>query len=183
MYRNPLIIRLKVLVVSVTDGDTVKVKVKKNSDPIKIRLHGIDAPEMDQDYGPESKEALEKMVLNKVVYLDIVGVDRFGRQVGILHRKTQRNSFNKLLVELGMAYNWPTYGRVYGGHNAEERARSKRIGIWTRFGGEVRPWMHRHGSNETPIEYTKRKIEETEQAKAEREAAIDAALKTLLRTK
>ena len=113
MYRNPLILRLKVKVVSVTDGDTVKVIVKKNGKPLKIRLHGLDAPELDQEYGPESKIALEKMVLNKVVYVDILCVDRYGRQVGILHRKTQRNSFNKLLIELGFAYDWPKYGRVW----------------------------------------------------------------------
>ena len=179
MYRNPLILRLTVRVVEVTDGDTVRVITRKNGTPFKVRLHGIDAPELDQPYGEEAKGALEKMVLGKVVYVDVLRVDRYGRQVGILHRKTQRNSFNKLMVELGFAYDWPKYGRVWGGHNAQARARAKRLNLWANFGGGVRPWSHRHGGTETPIEFTKRKIEEVEGEKAKRkiiEARVEAEL-------
>ena len=153
MCGDNLTIRLPVLVVAVSDGDTVQATTRRKGDPFKIRLHGIDAPELDQEYGKESKEALEKMVLDKVVTVDIVGVDRYRRQVGILHKGKPRHSFNKLMVELGFAYNFRTYGMLWGGHNAQRRARSKRIGIWQRFGGEVRPWSHRHGGTMTPIEY------------------------------
>ena len=140
-------------------------------------MHGIDAPELSQLYGPESKYTLAKMVLGKVILVDILCLDRYGRQVGILHKGNPRNSFNKLMVELGFAYNWPTYGMLMGGHNAQRRARSKRIGIWTRFGGEVRPWSHRHGGTQTPIEFVQAKIEDVEQAKAETEARIAAVLR------
>ena len=179
MRCNALVLILKVLVADVIDGDTVKVAIRKGATPMKIRLHGIDAPELDQDFGPESKGVLEKMVLGKTVMLDIVGVDRFGRQVGILYRKSPKNSFNKLLVELGMAYNWPRYGMLDGGNNAQVRARKKRDGIWQRFGGEVRPWSHRHGGTQTPIEYTKAKLEQAEREKAEREAKVEKALALL----
>lgn len=179
MYRNPLTLRLKVLVVDVTDGDTVKVIVKEGGTSFKIRLHGIDAPELDQEYGPESKEALSKMVLGRVILVDILCVDRYRRQVGILHKGKPRKSFNKLKVELGFAYNWPKYGMLWGGHNAQRIARKKRLNLWSQFGGEVRPWSHRHGGTETPIEFKKRKIRETEQAKAKREARIKAALEAM----
>ena len=121
--RGALTLRVRVKVVAVTDGDTVKVITKKGGTPLNVRLHGIDAPELDQEYGEESKEALTKMVEGKIIFVDIVGVDRFGRQIGILHKGKPRNSFNKLLIELGFAYDWPTYGRVWGGHNAQKRAR------------------------------------------------------------
>ena len=99
------------------------------------------------------------MNLGKVLYLDIRCVDRYGRQVGVLHKGKPRNSFHKLMVELGFAYNWPKYGMLWGGYNAQNRARQLRVGIWQRFGGEVRPWSHRHGSDQTPMEYMHAKAE------------------------
>ncbi len=172
-------LRLKIKVTSVSDGDTVKAIAKKGEEPFKIRLHGIDAPELGQDYGQESKDALAALVEGKIIYVDIVDVDCYGRQVGILHAGNSRQSVNKALVELGLAYNWPKYGMLWGGHNAQKRARSKRIGLWQRFGGEVRPWSHRHGGTQTPIEFTKAKLEAEDKAKAEREAKIEAALALL----
>ena len=70
---------------------------------------------------------------------ECVCVDYYDRLVGILHDGNWRNSINKQLVEAGLAYILRTYGLLYNGTNAEKRARSKRIGIWRRHGGEVRP--------------------------------------------
>ena len=92
--------------------------------------------------------------------------DRYGRRVGILHDDNWRNSINKEMVEQGLAYNWPKYGMLYGGNNAQIRARKRRVGIWERFGGDVRPWSHRRGGTETPIEFAKAKAEAEAKAKA-----------------
>jgi micrococcal nuclease len=43
-------------VVSVADGDTFTMLVKKEQ--IRIRLHGIDCPEKSQDFGNVAKEFL-----------------------------------------------------------------------------------------------------------------------------
>ena len=176
---NTPALRLRIKVTEVVDGDTVRAISKKGEEPFKIRLHGIDAPELDQLYGEESRDLLAALVEGKVIFVDIVDVDYYGRQVGILHAGNPRQSVNKLMVELGLAYNWPKYGRLWGGHNAQKRARSKRIGLWQRFGGEVRPWSHRHGGTQTPIEYTKAKLEAGDKAKAEPEAKVEAALALL----
>ena len=95
------------------------------------------------------------MLAGRNILVDILCVDRYRRQVGVLHQGNPRRSFNKEMAEAGLAYNWPKYGMLWGGHNAQKRARSKRVGIWARFGGEIRPWSHRHGGTQTPIEYTK----------------------------
>ena len=141
------------------DGDTLKAIAKKGEEPFKIRLHGIDAPELDQEYGKESRDLLAALVEGKVVFVDIVDVDCYGRQVGILHPGNPRESVNKALVEVGLAYYWPKYGMLRGGCNAQKRGRRLRVGIWQRFGGEVRPWSHRHGSDQTPMEYMQAKNE------------------------
>ena len=176
---NTPALRLQVGVVAVTDGDTALVVPKGEKEPFKVRLHGIDAPELDQEYGEESKEALARMIEGKVIFVDIVDVDRYDRQVGVLHEGNPRRSVNKAMIELGMAYNWNTYGMLWGGNNAQVRARKKRVGIWARFGGEVRPWSHRHGGTQTPIQFTKAKLEAEEKAKAAVEARVKKALALL----
>ena len=47
-------------VVSVTDGDTIKV-LTKNKTLYKIRLNGIDAPEKSQAFGKKSKANLSQI--------------------------------------------------------------------------------------------------------------------------
>ena len=170
MRANSLTLRLPVEIVAVTDGDTIRVIPKGGSTPFKVRLHGIDAPEIDQEFGVESRDKLAALLNGKSIFVDILCVDRYGRQVGVLHGGNPRQSFNKEMVELGMAYNFPFYGMLWGGNNAQVRARKARVGIWARFGGEVRPWSHRRGGMETPIEFAKAKAEAEAAAKAKARA-------------
>ena len=90
--------------------------------------------------------------------------DFYGRRVGVLYERTWKWSINKEMIERGLAYNWPSYGMLYGGDRAQRRARAKRIGLWERFGGEVRPWSHRHGGTQTPLEFMEEK-ERTKKSK------------------
>ena len=48
----------------VVDGDTIVL-----DDKTSVRLLLIDAPELDQCFGPEAKEALQKLVLGQTVRL------------------------------------------------------------------------------------------------------------------
>ncbi len=52
-------------VVSVSDGDTLRVLV--DDQQIKIRLSGIDAPESDQPFGQASKRYLAEAVAGQTV--------------------------------------------------------------------------------------------------------------------
>ena len=177
---DPSYFETQAWVVSVTDGDTVHVIPEGEAEPIKVRLAGIDAPETDQQYGSESTALLERLALGKTLTLAIICTNRnpgcpggeacrctdlYGRRVGILYEGTWRKSINKELVEQGLAYNWPSYGMLYGGNRAQRRAKSQRIGIWQRHGGEVRPWTHRHGGTQTPMEYMEAKEEEESKGK------------------
>ncbi len=58
------------IVTAVTDGDTVKIEYQNKT--IKVRLAGIDTPELRQEFGPESKKALEDKVLNKMSILMVI---------------------------------------------------------------------------------------------------------------
>ena len=165
---DPSYFEIQVWVVSVTDGDTIHVVPEGETEPMKVRLAGIDAPEKDQPYGTESTALLESLALGKQLTLAVICTNRnpgcpggdecectdfYGRRVGVLYESTWRHSINKELVEHGLAYNWRSYGMLYGGNRAQRRDREKRIGVWQRHGGEVRPWSHRHGGTQTPLEY------------------------------
>ena len=69
-------------VVRVTDGDTIVLKPDaKGEKPVKIRLHGIDAPERCQTGGDESREALSARVLNQRVKATTHATDDYKRTV------------------------------------------------------------------------------------------------------
>ena len=47
-------------VIRVSDGDTILIQ--SGSQKIRVRMYGIDAPELKQKYGEESKKYLEKRI-------------------------------------------------------------------------------------------------------------------------
>lgn len=69
---------------TITDGDTIKI------DKVKIRLHGIDAPELNQSCkkagrsyqcGSESKKFLINLIGNDEVTCKVLDTDRYKRLV------------------------------------------------------------------------------------------------------
>ena len=50
-------------VVKVSDGDSFFMK--QNGKKIRVRMYGIDAPELKQKHGKESKKYLEELILGK----------------------------------------------------------------------------------------------------------------------
>jgi endonuclease YncB( thermonuclease family) len=67
-------------VVGVKDGDTLAV-LTAQKEQVKIRLHGIDAPESGQDYGSRAKQAASEPAFGKQVTIKEVDTDRYGRTV------------------------------------------------------------------------------------------------------
>lgn len=72
---------LQGLVVGVSDGDSLTL-LDAEKRQYKIRLQGIDAPEMKQAFGQKSKESLSKLVFNKTIKIHWSKKDQFGRTVG-----------------------------------------------------------------------------------------------------
>ena len=67
-------------VVGVHDGDTITL-LDAERRRHKIRLDGIDAPELGQPFGRASKQRLAGLVFNREAVAECSKVDRFGRQV------------------------------------------------------------------------------------------------------
>ena len=77
------------IVQKVADGDTVTL-VTRDDAKLRVRLYGIDAPEVRHDgtpgqpFGEEAKRALAAKVLRKDVTLTIQDRDQYKRVVGIV---------------------------------------------------------------------------------------------------
>ena len=65
----------------VSDGDSLWVQVD-NARPLEVRLRDIDAPELCQAWGPEARKALQELVLQKRVSVQLFGKDAYGRAIG-----------------------------------------------------------------------------------------------------
>ena len=133
-----------VRVIRVIDGDSLVV-LKRVGCPVsfEVRLHGLDAPEINQEFGEESWNYLNRITLNGEFFLTtVVDADMYGRVVGVLYKSDPRRSVNLDMITTGFAYDWPQYGVLQGGKEAENIARSAKIGVWQRDKAE-RPWHFR----------------------------------------
>ena len=129
----------------VIDGDSLEVAMGREI--FEVRLFGIDAPELAQPYGPESGDALRRMLGRQTFWLEEQDVDQYGRIVALLYHRDRncRSSVNLRMVREGYAYAFTRYGGAeLGFHQAEADARQGRRGVWreSRRGGE-RPWDYR----------------------------------------
>jgi micrococcal nuclease len=94
-------------VVSVSDGDTIKVL--KDGQQVKIRLAAIDCPEKKQPYGQKAKQFTADMVAGKVVKIWEIDTDRYGRIVGFVFIGDK--NLNKELLRAGLAWHYKQYSR------------------------------------------------------------------------
>jgi endonuclease YncB( thermonuclease family) len=69
-------------VIGVADGDTITVL--RDKEQVRIRLYGIDCPERYQAFSKKAKQFTSEMVFGKVVEVEPVDVDRYGRTVALV---------------------------------------------------------------------------------------------------
>ena len=118
-----------------------------------MRLYAIDAPEAEQEGGPEAADTLERMVhASGPLLVESYATDQYGRFIGLLYprRSGPSDSINVKMVREGYAYAYTRFGgRELGVNAAQRAAQDARVGVWRgkRAGGE-RPWDFRRRSRE-----------------------------------
>lgn len=129
-------------VLSVADGDTVKIRTR-SGEPETIRLLYIDAPEHDQPWGREARRGLQELVRIERVRVETRGHDRYARTLGHLRRAADGLDVNLELVRRGHA--WANArGAMRPRYEAAEReARAARRGLW-QDPNPVSPYTWRH---------------------------------------
>ena len=125
-------------VVSVTDGDTIKVL--HDGEQVKVRLYGIDTPEKKQAYGQTAKKITASLVAEKTVNVSVLDTDRYGRSVALV--TVDGTNVNRKLIETGYAWVYERYCKQAfcpEWKNVENKARSAKIGLW-QAPDPVPPW-------------------------------------------
>jgi len=136
--------RVKARVLSVGDGDTIRVNALGQH--ITIRLACIDAPEMAQaPFGQRARDQLRSMLpAGSSVLLFVQTKDRYGRSVAEI-MKGPRN-INKELVSSGAAFiYWKYIAKCDRASyvSAENYAQSKKLGVWMNGSKIQKPWEYR----------------------------------------
>jgi len=137
---------VEVVVVQVIDGDTLEVSLSRVLDgqlppnwhsPVKVRLIGIDCPEMDTPFGPKAKSFLATLVGEKYLYLEFDADywDPYGRLLAYVYLDPEGYQMvNAILVALGFAEAkvYPPNTRYEALFEDLERvAHSYNLGMWT----------------------------------------------------
>ncbi len=126
-------------VVGVHDGDTVTCLDEANQQQ-KIRLAEIDAPEVSQDFGKVSREALAGMVFGKTIQVVDDGRDRYGRWIG--HLYVDGLDVNRQMVATGMAWHYAAYSKDSSLGTLQSQAQAQRLGLWSQP-NPTPPWEYR----------------------------------------
>ena len=123
----------------VIDGDTVDL-VDANQKIHRIRITGMDAPEISQPYGKQAKAAISELILHKEVYVLPAGIDKYERELATLRLEAIIGQLDvaEVMISNGHAFDW--HGQHY---KAQEYARENRLGIWSDTSFQERPWFYR----------------------------------------
>lgn len=86
----------------VIDGDTIIIK------GIKIRLAGIDAPELNEAYGQASKWGMVRICTGQVITAKLTGETSHDRLVGVCYLPDGQD-IGAELIKQGLAVDWPKF--------------------------------------------------------------------------
>lgn len=124
----------------VIDGDTFWFACKYGS--FKVRMAGIDAPELKQKFGKESKAFLARFT-NKRAVIKTIQTDKYGRYVAFLF--IDNVCINLLCVRYGYAWDYGYFNTDSSYALAQKLAQKENKGLWA-F-AHVEPWNYRKNNH------------------------------------
>ena len=92
----------------VYDGDTIRTA----NENTKVRLWGVDAPEIGEPGAEAAKDVLIDLVHGELVSFIVMDTDRYGRLVGRVFLDDGRE-VNRLLIEKGVAQEYCRYSKGF----------------------------------------------------------------------
>lgn len=123
-----------VFVTRVIDGDTFQTQQSR------YRISEIDAPELGQQFGIESKNYLSKLILYKKVKIIVLRRDRYGRQVVKVFRG--KEDIAESMIKTGHAWWYRYYSKNKHYKNLEDQAKIHKFGLWKHRA--VNPYKYRN---------------------------------------
>ena len=137
---------------SIYDGDTLRVE--RGNQELKVRLCGIDAPEIKQAGGIEARDHLRSLVAQGDGSVGVIAIekDQYRRTVAdlfVIRSDGSETHLNSEMVADGMAYHYRQYSdscpQLLVLDIAEEQAKSTGAGLWQNPNAE-KPWDYRKRS-------------------------------------
>ncbi|KAL0919556.1 hypothetical protein M5K25_011656 [Dendrobium thyrsiflorum] len=115
----------------------------------RIRLRGVDAPEVGMAYGEEAKQVLVKMIQGKCLKIHVYNEDKYGRSVGDVY--CNDIFIQEQLLKRGCVWHYVAYDRRPEFAKWQKEARDARRGLWALLDPE-KPWEWRK-NNPNPREH------------------------------
>lgn len=132
-------------VTHVSDGDTLWVQPDSGGARLKLRLDGIDAPEICQAGGDASRAKLHTLTFGRTLDVAIRAHDDYGRGLAHLTFRGQDIGADMVLTGQAWSYRW---GKSMGPYAREEKlARLGRRGLFSQEGAQLpRDFRKQHGT-------------------------------------
>ena len=131
--------RYEGLVVAVPDGDSLVVVIEGRER--RVRLEGIDCPELGQEFGHEARDFARDLAQGRQVQLRTVGVDQYNRILAEVVLQDSR-ILNQELVRAGCAWHYRKVSDSDELVDLEQAARSAKRGLWQNA-DPLEPWRWR----------------------------------------
>jgi|TARA_B100001971_G_C18138188_1_gene508856 endonuclease YncB( thermonuclease family) len=127
-------------VVGVIDGDTIRIT--RNLKSVKVRLYGVDCPEIKQAGGKEARALVRRLAFGRVLLIESKGKDRYKRIIGRVYLLSG-NTLSRELVKAGKCW----WYRKYAPDDQylkelEKEAKADKRGIWA-DPNPIPPWKWR----------------------------------------
>ncbi|MBL8820294.1 MAG: thermonuclease family protein [Planctomyces sp.] len=133
-------------VVELPDSDVLQIQTVEGKE-FRIRLNGVDAPELKQSFGETAREQLRKTVGSNPVRVITQGEDRTGQIIGDVYvrvagtKETDKEThLNSYVVEHGLAWHFVRYApdnKTLA--DAQKSAQGQKAGLWAES-DPVAPW-------------------------------------------
>lgn len=133
--------RVRGTIVKVFDGDTYDLQINREQ-TIRIRMEGIDAPEVGMPYYRVSKNHLSEMADSRSAEVLIMDIDQYGRYVAYTFLDDGRE-LSKEMIRAGMAWHYFNYNQEEELIELEKWARENKVGLWRESPYVIEPWKVR----------------------------------------
>ncbi len=136
------VVEFEAKVLRVIDGDSIVVKNEDGKFPIRIKY--VDAPEIKQRHGKESKDFLSKLIYGKSVFISSPYKDRYSRYLSdvYIYDNDIAIYINAKLIKSGNAWVYKSYRSNEYLMNLENFAKNKSKGLWSNK-KPTKPWVFR----------------------------------------
>lgn len=122
----------------IIDGDTVLIQAQGSH--YRLRLLDIDAPELHQAFGKQSRRSLSQLCAGAKITVNTQGQDQYGRQLGHLYCDgTEASQFQ---VAQGMAWFNARYSTRTALQALQQQAQQQGLGLW-QSSEAMPPWQWR----------------------------------------